>query len=170
MAPPHGYEDEFELFVAARGPADRVFDTLAADAEINGIKFKKGRKVAYRHDLNRIADDLDRRTFVLEPTLRAVEARMVRLTSVEVETGRDAPQPVGAPVAVPKVLEAYAHRFLALSDRQSQDHHRVRRLTACARACPRQCANTAGTISRIIFDRNRPEVARSTRNRGLSTP
>jgi len=86
--------------------------------EINGIKFKKGRKVIYCHDLNRIADDPDRRTFVLEPTLRAVEARMVRLTGVEVETGRDAPRPVGAPAAVPKALEADAHHFLTLSDPQ----------------------------------------------------
>ena len=44
---------------------------------------------------------------------------MVRLTSVEVETGRDAPRPVGAPVAVPKVLEAFAHHFLTLSDREN---------------------------------------------------
>ena len=43
---------------------------------------------------------------------------MVRLTGVDVETGRDAPRPVGAPAAVPKALEAYAHRFLTLSDRQ----------------------------------------------------
>ena len=86
--------------------------------EINGIKFKKGRMIVYCHDLNRIADDPDRRTFVLEPTLRAVEARKVRLTGVDVETGRDAPRPVGAPAAVPKAPEAYAHRFLTLSDRQ----------------------------------------------------
>ena len=44
---------------------------------------------------------------------------MVRLTRVEVETGRDAPRPVCAPAAVPKALEAYAHRSLTLSDRQS---------------------------------------------------
>ena len=44
---------------------------------------------------------------------------MVRLTGVDVEIGRDAPRPVGAPAAVPKALEAYAHRFLTLSDRQS---------------------------------------------------
>ena len=43
---------------------------------------------------------------------------MVRLTGVDVETGRDAPRPVGAPAAVPKAPEAYAHRFLTLSDRQ----------------------------------------------------
>ena len=68
-----------------------------ADMEINGIKFKKGRKVIYCHDLNRIADDPDRRTFVLEPTLRAVEAWMVRLTGIEVETGRDARRGRSAP-------------------------------------------------------------------------
>ena len=43
---------------------------------------------------------------------------MVRLTGVDVETGRDAPRPVGTPLAVPKALEAYAHHFLTLSDRQ----------------------------------------------------
>ena len=43
---------------------------------------------------------------------------MVRLTGVEVETGRDAPRPVGAPAAVPKVPEAFAHHFLILSDPQ----------------------------------------------------
>ena len=74
--------------------------------------------IVYCHDHNRVAADPDRRTFVLEPTLRAVEARMVRLTGVDVETGRDAPRPVGAPAAVPKAPEAYAHRFLTLSDRQ----------------------------------------------------
>ena len=116
--PPYGYEDEFELFIAVLGPDGCFVDTLRADTEINGIKFKKGRMIVYCHDLNRIADDPDRRTFVLEPTLRAVEARMVRPTGVDVETGRDAPRPVGAPLAVPKALEAYAHHVLALSDRQ----------------------------------------------------
>ena len=49
-----------------------VVETLGADMEINGIKFKKGCMIVYCHDLNRIADDPDRRTFVLEPTQRVV--------------------------------------------------------------------------------------------------
>ena len=44
------------------GPAGRVIETLGADMEINGIKFKQGRKIVYCHDLARIADNLNRRT------------------------------------------------------------------------------------------------------------
>ncbi|KAH8066727.1 hypothetical protein SO694_00114012 [Aureococcus anophagefferens] len=77
--PAHGYQDEFDLFVAAKGPRDRVIETLPADQEINGINFKKGRLLVYCHDLARVHEDPDRRSFVLEPTLRAVEARMGEL-------------------------------------------------------------------------------------------
>ena len=121
--------------------------------EINGIKFKKGRMIVYCHDLNRIADDPDRRTFVLEPTLRAVEARMVRLTGVDVETGRDAPRPVGArgrrrPQS-PRGLRAPLPD--PLRPPEVQDHHRVRRLTARARACSAPVREHRGDHKSVLF-------------------
>ena len=89
--PARGYEDEFELFVAAKGPRGNVIETLRADQTINGINFKKGRLLVYCHDLARVHDDPARRTFELEPTLRAVEARMVRKTGVALDDAGDAP-------------------------------------------------------------------------------
>ena len=85
------------VFVAAEGPRGHVIETLRADQTINGINFKKGRLLVYCHDLARVHDDPARRTFELEPTLRAVEARMVRKTGVELDDAGDAPAPADKP-------------------------------------------------------------------------
>ena len=52
---------------------------------------------------------------------------------------------------------------------EGQDHHRVRRLTARDRACPAPVREHRGDHKSDFFYRNRPEVARSTRDRGVST-
>ena len=114
--PAHGYQDEFELFVAAEGPRGRVIETLPADQEINGINFKKGRLLVYCHDLARVHEDPDRRSFVLEPTLRAVEARMVRRIGVVLEDARAAPTLGGVAPVVPQAFRAFADRIHTISD------------------------------------------------------
>ena len=117
--PAHGYQDEFELFVAAEGPRGRVIETLPADQEINGINFKKGRLLVYCHDLARVHEDPDRRSFVLEPTLRAVEARMVRRVGVVLEDTRAAPTLGGVAPVVPQAFRAFAGRIHTISDGES---------------------------------------------------
>ena len=73
-----------------------MIETLPADQEINGINFKKGRLLVYCHDLARVHEDPDRRSFVLESTLRAVEARMVRRIGVVLEDARSGGRGGGA--------------------------------------------------------------------------
>ena len=114
--PARGYQDEFELFVAAKGPHGHIIETLRADQTINGINFKKGRLLVYCHDLARVHEDPDRRSFVLEPTLRAVEARMVRRVGVVLEDTRAAPTLGGVAPIVPQAFRAFADRIHTISD------------------------------------------------------
>ena len=88
---------------------------------INNITFHKGRAVVYCYDLLRSHDDQDRRTFHLEPTLRAVEGRMVRRSGVVVVDAGAAPLPVGAPPTgvLPEALAQFAGRVLVLSESES---------------------------------------------------
>ena len=104
------------LFVAAEGPRGHVIETLRADQTINGINFKKGRLLVYCHDLARVHEDPDRRSFVLESTLRAVEARMVRRIGVVLEDARAAPTLGGVAPVVPQVFRAFADRIHTISD------------------------------------------------------
>ena len=118
--PARGYQDEFELFVAAKGPRGHVIETLRADETINGINFKKGRLLVYCHDLARVHDDPARRTFELEPTLRAVEARMVRKTGVELDDAGDAPAPADKPrTGLSAAFAAVDGRLVVLSEAEN---------------------------------------------------
>ena len=118
--PARGYQDEFELFVAAKGPRGHVIETLRADQTINGINFKKGRLLVYCHDLARVHDDPARRTFELEPTLRAVEARMVRKTGVALDDAGDAPTPADTPrTGLSAAFAAVDGRLVVLSEAEN---------------------------------------------------
>ena len=118
--PARGYQDESELFVAAEGPRGHVIETLRADQTINGINFKKGRLLVYCHDLARVHDDPARRTFELEPTLRAVEARMVRKTGVALDDAGDAPTPADTPrTGLSAAFAAVDGRLVVLSEAEN---------------------------------------------------
>ena len=107
-------------FVAAKGPRGHVIETLRADQTINGINFKKGRLLVYCYDLARVHDDPARRTFELEPTLRAVEARMVRKTGVALDDAGDAPAPADKPrTGLSAAFAAVDGRLVVLSEAEN---------------------------------------------------
>ena len=93
---------------------------LRADQTINGINFKKGRLLVYCYDLARVHDDPARRTFELEPTLRAVEARMVRKTGVALDDAGDAPTPADTPrTGLSAAFAAVDGRLVVLSEAEN---------------------------------------------------
>ena len=58
-------------------------------------------------------------TMMLEPTLRAVEARMVRRVGVVLEDTRAAPTLGGVAPIVPQAFRAFADRIHTISDGES---------------------------------------------------
>ena len=92
-APEYSYNDAFELFTVAvpRGGGAIVRDLKQATT-INGIKFSKGRRIIFCRDLSRLDDDPERRTFVQEDTIRAVEARMLRWDGIHLDDAGLAPR------------------------------------------------------------------------------
>ncbi|KAH8058898.1 hypothetical protein JL720_13912 [Aureococcus anophagefferens] len=133
--PARGYQDEFELFT------------------INGINFKKGRLLVYCHDLARVHDDPARRTFELEPTLRAAEARMVRKTGVALDDAGDAPAPADKPrTGLSAAFAAVDGRLVVLSEAENAKTVAARRVTPPPSSPPRVPAPQS--TSRRSFSRN----------------
>ena len=96
-------------------------ERLSRDTTINGIKFSKGRWIVYCHDLGRTSDDADRRTFVLDATVRAVEARMLRVVGVKLENTRAAPTETGALPIRGAAIAGLAGRELTLTEQAATD-------------------------------------------------
>jgi len=82
------------LLRVAVPPRGSVVRKLKAATTINGIKFGKGRLVVFCRDLSRVDEDAERRTFIQDDTIRAVEARMLRWDGVQLDDAGPAPREV----------------------------------------------------------------------------
>ena len=84
--PPYGYDEAFELFETVAPVRDKPpVEALGAAKTINGIKFTKNRVIVWCRRLGRCEADPDGRTYVQSSEVRAIEARMIRFTGVQLE-------------------------------------------------------------------------------------